>query len=90
MYIRSDLEYTSLTTSPLTNVTGDVYTSGAEVKINEQTTLNIISVCFPNGNKTLWLKTIAMSMQPKQWVILRDFNVHSPFGEKGCATVTCR
>ena len=63
MYIRSDLEYTSLTTSSLTNVTGDVYTSGAEDKINEQTTLNIISVYFPNGNTTLWLKTIAMSNQ---------------------------
>ena len=35
VYIRSDLEYTSLATSPLTNITGDVYTSGSEVKINE-------------------------------------------------------
>ena len=59
--IRSDLEYTSLTTSPPTNVTGDVYTSGAEVKINEHTTLNVISIYLSNGPKgdnTDWLNTL--------------------------------
>ena len=84
------LEYTSLTTSPLRNVTGDVYTSGAEVKINEQTTLNVLSVYLPNGPKgdnTDRLKNIALSN--KKWLILGDFNAPAPFWEKGCATVTC-
>ena len=90
VYIRSDLEYTSLTTSPLTNVTGDVYTSGAEVKINEQITLHFISVYLPNGpngDNTDWLNNIALSN--KKWVILGDFNAHAPFLENGCATVNC-
>ena len=61
VYIRSDLEYTSLTTSPLTIVNGDVYSSGAEVKINEQSSLNAISVFLPygpNDDNTDWLKTL--------------------------------
>ena len=34
VYIISDLEYTSLTTYHLKNITGDLYTFGDEVKIN--------------------------------------------------------
>ena len=60
------------------------------VKINEQTTLNIISVYFPNGPKgdnTDWLKDIALSN--KSYVIMGDFNAHAPFWENGCTSVTC-
>ena len=51
IYIRSDLEYTIPISSPVTNAMEEVYATIAMVKINEQTTLNVISVYFPNGPK---------------------------------------
>ena len=42
----------------------EVYAATAVVKINEQTTLNVISVYFPNGpngDNADWLKNIALS-----------------------------
>ena len=60
------------------------------VKINEQTTLNVTSVYFPNGPKsgnTDWLKDIALSN--KSYVIVGDFNAHAPFWENGCTSLTC-
>ena len=60
------------------------------VKLNEQTTLNVISVYFPNrpkGDNTDWLKDIALSN--KSYVIVGDFNAHAHFWENGCTSVTC-
>ena len=54
----------------------------AMVKINEQTTLNVISVYFPKepeGDNRNWLKNIALSN--KRYVIVGDFNAHAPVGE---------
>ena len=51
IYIRSNLEYTISISSPVTNAMEEVYVTTAMVKISEQTTLNIISVYFPNGPK---------------------------------------
>ena len=54
IYIRSDLEYTIPISSPVTNAMEEVYATTAMVKINEQTTLNVISVYFPlNGEHRL-------------------------------------
>ena len=66
IYIRSDLVYTIPISSPVTNTLEEIYATTAMVKINEQTTLNVISVYFPNGPKgdnTDWLKDIALSKQ---------------------------
>ena len=82
IYIRSDLVYTIPISSPVTNAMEEVYTTTAVVKINEQTTLNVISVYFPKGpegDNTNWLKDIALSN--KRYVIVGDFNAHAPFGE---------
>ena len=90
IYIRSDLVYTIPISSPVTNAMEEVYTTTAVVKINEQTTLNVISVYFPKGpegDNTNWLKDIALSN--KRYVIVGDFNAHAPFGENGCTSVTC-
>ena len=64
------------------------------VKINEQTTLNVISVYFANGPKgdnTDWLKDFALS--DKSYVIVGDFNAYAPLlflgGGDGCTSVTC-
>ena len=81
IYIRSDLEYTIPISSP---VTEKVFGTTAFVKLNEQTTLNVISVYFPNGPKgdnVDWLKDIALSN--KSYVIVGDFNTRAPFGEDG-------
>ena len=59
IYIRSDLVYTIPISSPVTNALEEIYATTAMVKINEQTTLNVISVYFPNGPKgdnTDWIK----------------------------------
>ena len=37
--------------STVTNALEEIYATTAMVKINEQTTLNVISVYFPNGPK---------------------------------------
>ena len=90
IYIRSDLEYTIPISSPVTNAMEEVYATTAMVKINEQTTLNVISVYIPNGPKgdsTDWIKDIALSN--KNYVIAGDFNAHAPFWENGCTSVTC-
>ena len=84
IYICSDLVYTI----PIS--LKEIYATIAIVKINEQTTLNVISVYFPNGPKgdnTDWLKDIALSN--KSYVIVGDFNTHAPFWENGCTSVTC-
>ena len=90
IYIRSDLVYTIPISSTVTNALEEIYATTAMVKINEQTTLNIISVYFPNGPKgdnTDWLKDIALTN--KSYVIVGDFNAHAPFWENGCTSVTC-
>ena len=90
IYIRSDLVYTIPISSPFPDTLEEIYATTAMVKINEQTTLNIISVYFPNGPKgdnTDWLKDIALSN--KSYVIMGDFNAHAPFWENGCTSVTC-
>ena len=64
IYDRSDIVYTIPISSPVTNTLEEIYATTAMVKINEQTTLNVISVYFPNGPKgdnTDWLKDIALS-----------------------------
>ena len=64
IYICSDLVYTIPISSPVTNALEEIYATTAVVEINEQTTLNIISVYFPNGPKgdnTDWLKDITLS-----------------------------
>ena len=68
----------------------EVYAITAMVKISEQTTLNVISVYFPNGtigDNTDWIKDSALSNT--NYVIVGDFNARIPFGEKGCTSVTC-
>ena len=68
----------------------ETYATTVMVKINEQTTLDIISVYFPNGPKvdsTDWLKDIALSN--KSSVIVGDFNVVAAFWENGRTSVTC-
>ena len=90
LYIRSDLVYTIPISSPVTNTLEEIYATTAMVKINEQTTLNVISVYFPNrpkGDNTDWLKDIALSN--KIYVIVGDFNAQAPFRENGCTPVTC-
>jgi len=85
IYIRSDLVYTISISSSVTNALEEIYATTAMVKINEQTTLNVISVYFPNGPKgdnTDWLKDIAPSN--KSYVIVGDINAHAPFWENGC------
>ena len=90
VYIRSDLIYAIPISTPITHALEEIYATTAMVKINEQTTLNIISVYFPNGpkgNNTDWLKDTALSN--KSYVIVGDFNAHAPFRENGCTSVTC-
>ena len=80
IYIRSDLVYTIPISSPVTNTLEELYATTKMVKINDHTTLNVISVYFPNGPKgdnTDWLKDIALSN--KRYVIVGDFNAHAPF-----------
>jgi len=82
--------YTVPISSPVTNAMEEVCATTAMVKMNEQITLNVISVCFPNGTKgdnTNWLKVIALSN--KRCVIVADFNAHAHFGGNGCTSVTC-
>ena len=90
IYICSDLVYTVPISSPVTNAMEEVCATTAMVKMNEQITLNVISVYFPNGTKgdnTNWLKDIALSN--KSCVIVGDFNVHAHLGGNGCTSVTC-
>ena len=90
IYIRSDLVYTIPISSPVANAMEEIYATTAMVKINEQTTRNVISVYFlngPKGDNTNWLKDIALSN--KSYVIVGDFNAHAPFGENGCTSVIC-
>ena len=90
IYDRSDIVYTIPISSPVTNTLEEIYATTAMVKINEQTTLNVISVYFQNGPKsdnTDWIKDIALSN--KSYVIVEDFNAHAPFWENGCTSVTC-
>ena len=68
----------------------EVYATTVMVKINEKTTLNVISVYFPNGPKgdnTDWIKDIALSN--KNYVTVGDFNAHAHFRENGCTSLTC-
>ena len=77
IYIRSDVVYTIPISSPVTNAMEEAYATTVMVKINEQTTLDIISVSFPNGPKgdsTDWLKDIVLSN--KSYVVVGDF--HAP------------
>jgi len=65
IYIRSDLVYTISISSPITNTLEEIYATTAMVKINEQTTFNVISVYFPNGpqgDNTDWLKDIKQEL----------------------------
>ena len=60
IYIHSDLGYTIPILIPVTNVMQEVYATTAMVKINEQTTLSVISVYFQMDQKvttnTGWTK----------------------------------
>ena len=90
IYIRSDFVHTIPISSTVTNALEEIYATIAMVKINKQTTLNVISVYFPNepkGDNKDWRKDIALSN--KSCVIVGDFNAHAPFWENGCTSVTC-
>lgn len=60
----------------------------AQVKFNENHTINIISAYLPKGPNELnteWLHTL---QDKEKWLIAGDFNAHSPFWDKDCASVT--
>ena len=91
LYIRSDLEYQLLNTNTIVSNTEDnnYYITAAKVKINKDSFYNIISVYYPNGPKddnTDWLKN--MNYKKEKWIILGDFNSHSPFWDSTCTKVT--
>ena len=91
IYIRSDDVYTIPISSPITSVMEEAYATTVMVKINEQNTLDIVSVYFPNGPKgdnTDWLKDIPLSN--KSYVIMGDFNAHQySFEGKRTYIMTC-
>ena len=90
IYIRRDLSYSQVTPIPIPSTADDIYFSSACVKVNSNCVMNIISVYLPSGPKddnTDWLKTFSVSNG--NWVILGDFNSHSPLWERDCKIATC-
>jgi ribonuclease HI len=89
LYIRCDLEYEKINDFPIPTDTESTFYTSARVKIQEHI-LNVISVYLPRGprgDNTDWLKSIRVS--DKKWMLLGDFNAHSPFWDSECSHVTC-
>jgi hypothetical protein len=61
----------------------DVFYTTVSVKVNKDFVVNVMSVYFPAGpknNNTDWLKS--SDTVNSNWIILGDFNAHSPVWEK--------
>ena len=91
LYVRTDLNYSSIQPCPISVATTDpnFYWSGASVKINPDFVLNIISIYYPTGpvdDNTDWLKHL--NIEGSKWLIMGDFNAHAPFWEKECSFVS--
>ena len=61
------------------------------LKLSKNSKVNILSVYYPKGpnaDNSDWIRNIPSS--DKNWIILGDFNAHSPFWEPGCSITTCK
>ena len=88
IYIREGIEY-SIYQSPAPRNLDNLYSCAATVKINDNATLNIVSVYLlkgPDDQNTEWLKSFQNSND--KWFIGGDFNAHSPFWENDCISTT--
>jgi ribonuclease HI len=90
LYIRHDLEYDRICDFPISSHLENIYYSSARVKVNNEDIINVTSVYLPRGprgDNTDWLKSLSIS--DKNWLVLGDFNAHSPLWDSECTQVTC-
>ena len=91
IYVRTNLDYSTsipVLKSHIENLK-DFYLTAAVIKINGNCQYNIMSVYYPKGpddGNTDWMKNIDYGH--KKWIILGDFNSHSPFWDAECKKVT--
>lgn len=88
LYINKSLEYFVINDKDFTSDNDNICIAGASVKFDSSNIVNILSVYLPAGpkeNNTDWLKTIDMK---KKWMILGDFNAHSPMWDISGPSVT--
>jgi ribonuclease HI len=90
LYIRTDISYAFIAPETMMNLDG-VFSASACIKVNDNIYLNIMSVYLPQGpkeNNTDWIKILS-DKDKENWVILGDFNAHSPMWERNCNSNTC-
>ena len=91
IYVRTNLDYCRelpVLKSHMENLK-DFYLTSVIIKINGDCQYNIMSVYYPKGpdnENTDWMKNIDYGH--KKWIILGDFNSHSPFWDSECNKVT--
>jgi ribonuclease HI/L-rhamnose mutarotase len=87
IYIRNDLDY-CIISSPVPKDLADVYSSAVKLKVNEDLSINILSVYFPKGTDNIdsnWLRSFDVT---ENWIVCGDFNTHSPLWDKGCHNIS--
>jgi hypothetical protein len=89
IYIREDIQYSSVDVSPFcSNIIGVFFTCVC-VKLNNSCNINIASVYYPTGplgDNTDWLKNF--NFVGNNWLILGDFNSHSTLWEPNCSVTS--
>ena len=88
IYVHENLKC-SPCTSPVPTNKINLYSCAAKVKFNDHLAINIVSVYLPRGpndENTEWLHT--MQESNNKWLVLGDFNAHSPFWDNDSTSIT--